>query len=122
MAKLETQIYDLLQRNPGHQRADEVLALCREEGIHASVASVYRVLAKLADDGAIRRVPVSDGQDIFDKTLGEHGHLICRVCGAATDFPLGKLTDIVQGETGALPERIDAIAWYTCEKCANATD
>lgn len=117
MAKLETQIYDLLQKAPGHQTADEVYELCREDGISASVASVYRVLAKLADNGAIRRIPISDRPDIFDKTIGEHGHLICRVCGAATDFAIGGLAGAVLAETGTEPERIDAIAWYICDNC-----
>ena len=118
MAKLESEIFNLLQTSPGHQTADDVLRLCKENGISASVASVYRVLSKLANKGAIRRIPVAGGLDIYDKTLGHHGHLICKKCGKVSDFSLGNLPEIIQMETHVQPTEMDVKAWHICEACS----
>ncbi len=54
-------------------------------------ATVFRVLRSMADDGALLRIPISDGEDRFDVTSYPHSHAVCRICGAVDDIMLDDL-------------------------------
>ncbi len=80
----------------------------------------------MADDGALLRIPVSDGEDRFDVTCHPHSHAVCRICGAVDDVWLDDI-DIYGHITGASgftieSERIEFVGLCrTCgEKVKNA--
>lgn len=51
-----------------------------------SLGTVYRNLGTLVCDGLIKRIPIEDGNDRFDKTLENHNHIYCTCCGMVEDI------------------------------------
>ncbi|MDO4941003.1 MAG: transcriptional repressor [Erysipelotrichaceae bacterium] len=113
-------ILQMIRGSQGHLTAEQAFLLAKEKGISVSLASVYRILGKLAEEGYIKRIKVVGGKDIFDKTLDEHEHLVCLVCGKVQDISIANLRKTLIKQTG-----IDSIQSfnlcidYVCEDCQN---
>lgn len=56
-----------------------------------SLATVYRNLGLLADEGEIKRVISPGSPDRFDPDTSDHSHFYCIKCGAVLDFAEGDL-------------------------------
>ena len=118
MTKLNQKILEMLNESSGHLTAEEAFLLAKEKKIDVSMASIYRILGKLADDGLIKRIIVPGHSDIFDKTVKRHEHLICIKCGRVNDAAVPDLLPLLKKETG-----IDSICSYNlsiayiCESC-----
>lgn len=48
---------------------------------NVSLTTVYRNLNRLTADGKIRRITIPNEPDRFDKTVYDHYHIECEVCG-----------------------------------------
>lgn len=68
-----------------HPTADQVYDVVKEKYPNIGRATVYRVLADLAERGDVYRVKVIDGPDRFDKTVCKHYHVKCVKCGKVAD-------------------------------------
>lgn len=117
MTSLNQNILNMVRNSSGHLTAEEAFLLAKKSNIDVSVASIYRILGKLADEGFIRRIAISDGPDIFDKTLENHEHLICSKCGKIKDVNIGNLMNKLVKETGIEIEDYDLTLKYICEEC-----
>lgn len=69
-----------------HPTADQVYAQVHETDPHVSLATVYRNLHTLAEEGEILSVP-APGEEHFDLRCDDHAHLVCRQCGRVVDVP-----------------------------------
>lgn len=94
-----------------------------EDGSSVSVATIYRALARLADDGLADVHLDADGQQLFRAcdTAHHHHHLICRQCGATVEIsaePVERWARETAAEHGYVAEShvIDIIG--LCPKCA----
>ena len=63
---------------------------------HPSVskATVYRVLGRMAEQGTILRISVSDGADHYDHQIHPHYHVYCDNCGKVDDVMMPDLGDL----------------------------
>ena len=52
-----------------------------------SRSTVYRVLARMAEEGKILRLELGGSDSRYDGTIRPHGHVRCRICGAVADLP-----------------------------------
>ena len=52
-----------------------------------SRSTVYRVLGQMADEGTILRLGLSGTDARYDGNICQHGHVMCRKCGAISDIP-----------------------------------
>ena len=68
-----------------HPTADMVFSLLKPEYPSLSLATVYRNLNLLAENGLLVRIPVPGGADHFDGTLSPHYHMICEKCDRMVD-------------------------------------
>lgn len=68
--------------------AQSLHARLREGGESIGLATVYRALAGLVEDGRVDTIRREDGESIYRlcSTNGHHHHLVCRVCGKAVEF------------------------------------
>jgi Fur family ferric uptake transcriptional regulator len=69
--------------------AQEIHERLRAEGTRVGIASVYRTLELLHDQGLVTRVDTGDGVARFEPALpgGEHHHhVVCTRCGAVEPF------------------------------------
>lgn len=72
----------------GHVTADEVYDFIKKEHPSVGKGTVYRNLNILVEEGAVRRVEISDGPDCFDFTIREHYHVKCIECGKVFDVDM----------------------------------
>ena len=52
-----------------------------------SRSTVYRVLARMAEEGRILRLDLAGSESRYDGELRPHSHVRCRLCGTVADLP-----------------------------------
>lgn len=77
-----------LAESDGFVSAHQLHQSLREQGSTIGLATVYRGLASLAQDGEADSLQSPDGENLFRscETPGHHHHLICRKCGATREL------------------------------------
>lgn len=104
-----------------HPTADELFQTIRAELPTISLATVYRNLGILAEQGVIRRIEIPDGRDRFDWRMTEHDHFLCRGCGRVWDFALREpVAALIPPETGFTVEDYALVVRGRCQNCRNA--
>lgn len=85
MSRQRQMILEELKKVKTHPTADEVYEAARLRIPRISLATVYRNLDALAEDGSIRRLQVSGARMRFDGNPNEHCHIRCTLCGRIDD-------------------------------------
>ncbi len=117
MTALNTTILDMVRASEGHLTAEQAFFMAKQQGVHVSISSIYRILSKLSEKGHIRRIPFGDRPDVFDKTLESHGHMICEKCGKISDIGVFDLIEKLEEQTGADISSCDLCVRYICDDC-----
>lgn len=81
-------ILEVLRSADTHPTAREVFERVRKICPNISLATVYRNLSQLSQDGTVLNLSVSDGNEHFDGDTSPHLHLVCKKCGAICDVPI----------------------------------
>ena len=118
MTKLNQEILEMIRCSDGHLSAEDAFLLAKKKNIDVSMASIYRILSKLAEDGYIRKISIPNQADIFDKTIENHEHLVCKVCGKVKDIHINNLEDVLIKATNL--KKIDNYSLcidYICDNC-----
>ncbi len=97
-------ILDSVLNCSDHPTADTVYSRVRMLDSKISLGTVYRNLNLLAENGQLRKISVPSGSDRFDRTLADHGHIICTECG--------EVADIMPGNLRALNEELSSLTDY----------
>ncbi|KQN95273.1 Fur family transcriptional regulator [Arthrobacter sp. Leaf69] len=65
----------------------ELHRILQERGTSVSLATSYRILQSLADDGLVDVLRNTDGEAVYRRcaVTGHHHHLLCRSCGKAVE-------------------------------------
>lgn len=106
----------------GHPSADGVTRALRTAGSPVGTATVYRTIELLISSGLVRARDFGEGVRRFEATAGEddHGHFICRRCGAVTEFSterLQRMLPLMADEAGFRLERHDVALHGVCRDC-----
>jgi Fur family transcriptional regulator, stress-responsive regulator len=108
-----------------HCTADEVADRVRAEIGTVSRQAVYDALGVLADNGIIRRIRPAGSPALYEGRVGDnHHHLVCRVCGKATDVDCaaGKAPCLTPAtKAGYQVDEAEVIYWGTCPQCRAAS-
>ena len=78
-------ILKCLMSTKEHPTAEWLYAQLKGEFPSLSLATVYRNLRTLKDEGLVRSVGIIDGQERFDADMTPHTHLKCIKCGKVLD-------------------------------------
>lgn len=78
-------IKDFLTGNTSHPTADEIYFHIKGLQPDVSLATVYRNLRQLTENGEVRCIDVGDGKDRFDYNVHVHAHFLCTECGKVYD-------------------------------------
>lgn len=116
MTKLNQELLDMIQHSKGHLTAEEVFFLAKENNLSVSMASTYRILSKLHQEGYLAKVTMPGQPDIFDKTITKHGHKLCRVCGQLEDLEIKELDSIISSHIKDY-DSYELMVHHTCDKC-----
>lgn len=79
-------ILEELGRVSSHPTAEEVYRLVRERLPRISLATVYRNLELLSEQGRVARLEVPGSQRRFDGATAAHHHIRCVDCGRIADL------------------------------------
>ena len=65
----------------------ELHRILQERGTSVSLATSYRILQSLADEGLVDVLRNADGEAVYRRcaVTGHHHHLLCRSCGKAVE-------------------------------------
>jgi Fur family ferric uptake transcriptional regulator len=79
-------ILEELNKLTCHPTAEELHRIVRERLPKISIATVYRNLELLSEEGMIWKMNVGGAQRRFDATTANHYHIRCAVCGRVDDL------------------------------------
>ena len=113
-------ILKTLKENCIHPTAEQLYELIRREEPTVSLATVYRNLNLLAENGMVKKIEGLDGTAHFDHQTFDHYHFICTKCNRVFDIPCDIAPDLAQdGEsrTGCRIASYDVSFRGTCKSC-----
>ncbi len=113
----------LLDDQDGFRTAQDLHALLRERGDAVGLATVYRALQALVDDGLVD-VLRTEGEAAYRRCSPvHHHHLVCRSCGRTVevaDPPVERWAARVAAEHGFADVQHQLEVFGTCAACAAA--
>ncbi len=119
-SKQRDSILKTLQENVVHPTADFIYAKAKEENPNISLATVYRNLNQLAENGDIKKISGLDNMTHFDHNTHKHFHFICTKCGKIFDVPYNiapELGNRLAEQTGLTAETYDISFQGLCSDC-----
>jgi Fur family peroxide stress response transcriptional regulator len=72
-----------------HPTASDVYEAVRVTRPRMGLASVYRILHMLVEQGWLREIQHNDETCRYDARTDRHDHAICKTCGKLIDVPVG---------------------------------
>ncbi|MCQ2463497.1 MAG: transcriptional repressor [Clostridia bacterium] len=78
-------VYENLCSRFDHPTAEDIYLSLKKEIPDISLATVYRNLALLENEGKIARISC-DGTARYDANFSLHAHFVCKICGRVTDI------------------------------------
>ena len=123
MQKLTAQrqaILDIINRSDKHWDADDVAFALKEKGTAIGIATVYRGLAALAEQGLIESIQLADKKRYERADKKHHDHLICTACGEIEEFckpEIETLQDVVASERGFTIQGHQLLLFGLCVNC-----
>ena len=76
---------------------EDLVAALGAGGVRADFSSVFRALARLEDEGVVRRVELGDGKQRFEAAGDHHEHVRCERCGVVGEVPGCAVRSVVPG-------------------------
>jgi Fur family ferric uptake transcriptional regulator len=116
-------VIEYLDRQSCCAGAQEIYDELRSLGRPIGLASVYRVLETLADQGLVQRVDVGDGVARFEPARTDedhHHHLVCDGCGKVEAFADDLLERVLRGveeRSGYAVAGHDVVLRGACATC-----
>ncbi|RBY95347.1 transcriptional repressor [Blastococcus sp. TF02-8] len=114
----------LLEELGGFRSAQDLHGLLRGRGDTVGLATVYRALQALVDDGLVDVLRSPDGEAAYRRcSPSHHHHLVCRSCGRTeevADPPVERWAARIADEHGFVDVQHDLEVFGTCADCAAA--
>ena len=113
-------ILDLVRSSCAHCTAEVIFEEARKQMPGIGLATVYRNLSNLAEEGIIKRVYVSGEPDRFDKTTCDHDHAVCKSCGRMIDVDVGNIKKQIEESLKTTEFTYDLCIHDYCTDCRSA--
>ena len=102
--------------------AQEIHAELRRKGEHIGLATVYRHLQALSEQGRVDAIRDASGETLYRKcgTSVHHHHLTCRECGRSVDVegrPVERWAERVAAEAGFVEVGHTVELFGLCPEC-----
>jgi Fur family ferric uptake transcriptional regulator len=122
VTKQRIALADLLAEMDDFRTAQDLHAILRERGEGVGLATVYRTLQSMVDDGELDVLRKDDGEAAYRRCSPEHHHhLVCRSCRRTvevTDPPVERWAQRVAAEHGFADVDHQLEVFGTCGGCA----
>lgn len=101
--------------------AQRIYAGLREQGNSIGLATVYRALQGLVEDGAVDALRTDDGEVVYRRCRSgqHHHHLVCRECGRTVEVAgpaVERWADSVAGQHGFRDVSHTLEVFGTCDR------
>lgn len=113
-------ILETLQENVVHPTAEYLYSILKQKAPNISLATLYRNLNKLAENGIIKKIDGLEAPSHYDHNTHEHYHFICENCKRVFDISADIAPDITSKtsqETGFLINGHDIVMHGICKDC-----
>ena len=109
-------IHHTLCEMGGHPSAAAVYDRVHLSHPTISRSTVYRILARMAEEGKILRLELGGSDSRYDGETSPHSHVRCRLCGAVEDIPLVRVEPPAE-DLGFLLEACAVVYRGLCPAC-----
>lgn len=77
-----------LDAQPDFVSTQELHRLVQDQGTRVSLATTYRILASMAEEGQVDTLRNGEGEIVYRRCAAtdHHHHLLCRECGKTVEF------------------------------------
>jgi Fur family ferric uptake transcriptional regulator len=98
MTKQQTAVADALAVIPDFLSAQELHRQLVDSGTKISLATVYRVLTQLTEEGRADSVRREDGEAVYRQCAVSvhHHHIVCEQCGTAVEIETPEVEQLVE--------------------------
>lgn len=113
-------ILKTLKENVVHPSAEYIFEVLKSKDSGISLATVYRNLNKMAQNGIIKKIDGLEDKAHFDHNTHEHFHFICECCGKIFDINPDIAPEVVaktQEQTGFMVKKFDIVFQGKCLEC-----
>jgi Fur family transcriptional regulator, ferric uptake regulator len=114
-------VLELLDDLDGFRTAQDLHAMLRTRGAPVGLATVYRALQALVDDGQVDVLRSADGEAAYRRCSPvHHHHLVCRGCGRTVevaDPPVERWAARIAAEHGFADVQHQVEVFGTCAEC-----
>jgi Fur family ferric uptake transcriptional regulator len=101
-------IIEAIAHQGNHINAEDVFTLVQQRTQSMNIATVYRTLDLLVEQGLVSRIDLGEGRVMYATTQhGPHIHLVCRRCG--------RIIDADQELLSALKDRLETEYQFTAD-------
>ena len=120
-----TAVLALLDELDGFRTAQDLHALLRDRGDAVGLATVYRALQALVDDGLVDVLRSEVGEAAYRRCSPvHHHHLVCRSCGTTvevSDAPVERWAARIAAENGFTDAQHQVEVFGVCAACRAAS-
>ncbi len=113
----------VLRSTRSHPTAYWVYEELRKEIPNISLGTVYRNLAKLAQNGDILKLDITSDKEHFDGFTHHHAHFVCNECGEVLDAQIPELEDLrnrTEQSLGCSIESQSLTFYGVCSECSKS--
>ena len=103
----------------GHLNIDMLYQEVRETYPNVSLATVYKNLAIMTENGLLEEVKIPEGRSVYEIRKEPHMHLHCRRCGKIEDFEIdfASVTAHAEKISGYRVENTGLVLGGICPEC-----
>lgn len=113
-------ILNTLKENVVHPTAEYLYAKIQEKDPKISLATLYRNLNQLTQNGMIKKIDGLENSSHYDHNTHNHYHFICKKCNRVYDIKSEVAPDLINKTeelTGFLIENHDIVFSGICKEC-----
>lgn len=114
-------IETVIRQRMDHPTAAEVCADAHQFDETISLATVYRNLNLMVEQGKLNKLHMLDGVDHFDSILDNHSHFYCKKCKKISNIKLhkSKLNRLrLEASNNIKIDNIQTIVTGICQNCS----
>ncbi len=124
LTKQQSAVADALGGTDDFTSAQDLHAKLRSAGHPVGLATVYRALQTLSEDGDVDVLRTDDGEAVYRRcsTGAHHHHLVCRSCGRTVEVEgptVERWADLVSAEHGFRDVTHTLEIFGTCADCGD---
>lgn len=103
----------------GHLNIDTLYREVKESHPNVSLATVYKNLAIMTENGLLEEVKIPGHKSVFEVKKAPHIHLLCSECGKIEDFEidLSGVTAEAETRSGYIVTGSEAVMVGICPNC-----